>query len=100
MAEQRLLSTKTQATVNGASISIFTYYFADELPNTLDMFLADIASDLNGVGYAEGDLVFVLKNHPSQINFFLNEDGTISIDAADAAQYSINSMGELEYNKL
>jgi hypothetical protein len=100
MAEERTINTKTELTVLGNGVKIFTYYLPNELPNTLEAFIAEILSSLEGVGYQEGDLVLVLKNYPGQINFFLNADGTMNVEADDAAQYSINENGELIYNKI
>lgn len=100
MPESKLLNTRSQVTINGVDVSVLTYYFVDELPNTLDAFIADILSNLEGVDYKEGELIIVVKNYPGSLNWFLNSNGDLNIDAADASQYSINSNGELIYNTV
>jgi hypothetical protein len=50
----------------------------------------------NNVG-DEGDLCFVLKNALKNVNFELDENGNLIVDAPDANNYSINNEGFLIY---
>jgi hypothetical protein len=45
----------------------------------------------------EGDLVFVLKNSLKSINFELDENGNLIVDAPDANNYSLDDEGNLIY---
>lgn len=101
MPELKIISTITETTVAGINVSIKTSYIKDELPNTI---LARISEDVNienGVSFIEGQLLIKIKDI-TKINYFIDNNGELNlIDAVgDGGQYSINTNGELEYQKI
>lgn len=111
MAEQKLIPTTTIATSNDTleTIQIYTFYnrnyydcvFPPAYTDKSDIkecFISNTFGYKNGIIFKEGELLITVENYPSLINFFIDSNGNFNIISDDAAKYSINSNGELEYS--
>ena len=97
MSQELQISTITTTSVVSGVISILTKYFPDELPNTVNGFLANQVASQDGVSYQEGELVIQMINSPEEVYYTINNNGDllISTSTGDSENYSINSLGEL-----
>lgn len=92
MAENKLITTKTEVTVIGSNISVRTYY--DDALETLVFFLSDATQIVQGVDFESGDLGYIYENTSS--SFSLTSDGNLFVsDPTNVTQYSIDSDGNL-----
>lgn len=99
MPETALINTLTELTVTGSSISIKTFYDEDLLPDTILASIPDSVGIQDGIVYSEGDLLIQMKNHPEQIDYYIDGSGNLILltSEGDASNYSINANGELIY---
>jgi hypothetical protein len=89
------VTTLTQGT--DGSFSVRTAYLADLLPNIISCFIATTEGRVNGVSYAEGDLVFTMTNFPTAINVAIDPaTGDLIVSGPDAEKYSLVE-GQLVY---
>lgn len=99
MPETKVISTVTQLSTFGSNIAIKTFYQKDELPDTIEAFIADSVGSQNGVSYIEGELNIQMKNSPQNLNYSIDNNGNLilSINTGDGLNYSVNASGQLEY---
>lgn len=86
MPETKQLSTQTSVIIDGSDISIHTFYNED-LPDIIEGELK------------EGLLLVAMKNYPTNIDCFINNEGELVVfsNQNDVEQYSLNEDGELIY---
>lgn len=98
MAETKVIETITQVSVIGDAISIRAYYDTSEVDtDTIEAFISEIVQTREGVPLIEGELAIVYEN---DVDFTINEDGELIVNDIDAANYSIDSAGNLIYTEL
>ena len=98
-----ILQTTTIVNSDFPDIEILTFYDGDqdELPNTISAELADINKVNNSVSIDKGDLFIVMKNSPTNIDYYINSNGELVVltpIAEDADNYTIDSDGNLIYS--
>jgi hypothetical protein len=91
------LNVSTITTIIGSDLTINTFYVSGSPPDILSSQVTNTTGSLSGVSFVEGELLIESKIGTTSLSFFLNPDGTFSIDSTDSANYSINSDGELIY---
>lgn len=96
-AELKLIKTVTTFNAFGNLIEIFTKYNPDELPNVIAAFFTNTVGVDNDVPHVENELLIQMNNYPSDIDFVINPNGELIVVAPDAAQYSVDSNGDLIY---
>lgn len=104
MAEQRIIPTRTTINISGLDIDIFNEYFELDLPYTIQSRISEGVGSQEGTSYIEGELLIKMIDEffPTEIDYFLNEDGTLTVksESGDVNQYSIDEEGFLIYNEL
>jgi hypothetical protein len=83
----------------GNNIVVVTVQPGSVTPNTVQaqLLLTIGQKIINNNPADEGDLVFLLKNSLKSINFELDGNGNLIVDAPDANNYSIDDEGNLIY---
>ena len=73
----------------------------DSLPNTIQGIITEYSGTLGDVSFKKGELIMIVKNHPEQINYQLDQNGHLILftSTGDANRYHIDEMGYLIYNK-
>lgn len=101
MPEISELSVRTNTSVNGDAIEIFTFYREPVLPDIINTFISNDSGNYLGTGYIEGECVIeFVQGGDSNISFFLDVDGTFVINSTDASKYSLDSLtGNLLYTE-
>jgi len=74
-------------------IEILTQYW--NYGNLITTFISNVVGNLNSTPYIEGELI-VTSNNPS-LSIYLDANGNLIIVSPDAANYAIDSNGELTY---
>ena len=95
MPETKQIATLTTVSLVGNALSIFTE-FDPEIPE-LFAFISPVDQFVNGTKFRMGDLGIHIDDRltPDDIDFSLDVDGNLIADGNLAAQFSINSNGEL-----
>lgn len=105
MSEQKKLETTTRITYNDdGTCEIFVYYdpnLETELPNVILGFIAEQNGKILSTRFSENELVFIVKNFPTKVSLKIDNKGNLILfsGTGDVNKYSINEMGELEYEK-
>lgn len=96
MAEEKLISTRTNISTNNDKIEIFTYYFKPS--EWFLQFFVDLENKTReGVNFKAGDLGYQIENL-SDI-FSIDENGDLIVSAVFADRYSIDENGDLLYTE-
>jgi hypothetical protein len=102
MAEQKIIPTRTTVNISGLNINIFNEYFELALPYTIQSRISEGVAVQEGTSYIEGELLIKMVDEffPSEIDYFLNDDGTLTVksESGDVDQYSIDEEGFLIYD--
>jgi len=103
MPETKTISSQTTTTIKGDDITILTKFVqaGNVLPNTLDAFISNEVSSQEGVSYEENQLLIQMKNYPTQIDYTIDDDGSLIVfsNQGDVNKYSIDSEGNLIYTE-
>lgn len=97
MAESKVIPTSTIITrTNSGSpnLSVFTFYNEGGL-HILQSIVENITGSILGTNFREGDLVFLMKNYPTEIFAEINSDGELIVYSQPGEVYSIDSNGNL-----
>ena len=98
--EEKIIEFDTtyKTDVNSNNISIFLQN-ASEYENAINVFINNSVGNLfcNNKQISSAELCFVLKNHLSDIDFEIDDDGNLIVHAEDAENYSIDDNGNLIY---
>jgi hypothetical protein len=86
-----ILPTKTQVIVTDTSLEIYTWYL--ECVNFLMFWINGVPQSQEGVAFIEGELGFKIEGLNE--HFFLNSNGDLMINSADASHYAIDEDGML-----
>jgi len=89
--ETKNISNTTSVTQTSNSISIFTEYLSNTLPNILKSLIGQIVGSQDSTPYIEGELVIQAKNMPTQIDVNLSSGGELILlgDSCELKGYSI-----------
>ena len=100
MVQKVQIPTTTTLTVNGNSISIFTFYNPTVLPNTIKAFISNSVGNDNATPFIENELLIQMINYPQDIDYIIDNDGNLIVldDTGDTDSYSIDSNGNLLWN--
>lgn len=92
MAEEKIISTKTNLTITGSSLGIFTFFTGSI--KSLKSFILTAAKTVNGVLFKENELEFQNVGY-DDISFSLNNSGELIIKSDSNKSFTINADGEL-----
>lgn len=109
MAETRNIQTLTISTSLEDSLEICSIYlFQDvtcngetqhtDLPRIKKVILAEQVGSLNGESFIEGELAILAVEVPTEVDFWLNNNGELIITGEDANGYYIDDDGNLIYD--
>ena len=103
MAKRKLIPTKTSINLSGSIIDIFNEYILSvELPYTIQSSIQGTTGLREGVPFIEGELLIKMfdDKFPSEIDYFLQEDGTLTVksESGDVNSYYIDEEGYLIYD--
>ena len=96
MADTKLISTKTNVSVSGSSISIHTYY-SEPTETYLQFFVPVVDATTGGVNFVGGDLGYTIENLTDL--FEINEFGELIVSSIYSDKYSIDANGDLIYTE-
>lgn len=93
MAQISILGkTKTDVTIIGSNVDIFTYYTGKL--KSIVAFITDAVKNLNGVDYKENELGFVIDGYDNT-DFYLNNKGELIAYSDVADDFNIEDSGML-----
>ena len=95
----KLLNTETIVSTGSSAANVFTYYVNENIGDILSLTIPTITGTRDGVDYEENELLVLMTDgsYPSDTNIYINSNGEVEIIADDAANYSIDSNGDLIY---
>lgn len=85
------LPTKTAVFVSDTSLAIYTWY--QECANFLVFWINGAPQSFDGIMFIEGELGYKIEGLNE--SFFLNSNGDLMVNSADAAHYAIDADGYL-----
>lgn len=98
MAEEKVLNTRTSVSIQGSNIIIRAYYQeGSSILNTLAASISEIVQTIDGVQVVEGELYTQMINYPQEIDYNIDNNGDLFINAEDSENYYIDSNGDLIY---
>lgn len=103
MPQTASIPTSTDVTLNGANVTIYTYYDDQSVPHLIGALITDIVETIDGVDFIEGELAirFRHSNYASHTDCVLSgQTGELTIISYDtdypASIYDVDqSSGEL-----
>jgi uncharacterized protein (TIGR02145 family) len=98
MAETVELATKTEVTVQGTVLDIFTYYDVS-FTEFLQFFIIEILGMVGTIPFAEGELGYTAEGEPD-FSANVNDQGELVISDDNIDPYSIDNDGYLIYGNV
>ena len=95
MAEIRQIQTTTSISKVSNTILIETKYL--QAGGDTYLFIAEENGNINGVNYMQGEEVAVISQN--DVDFFIDINGNLVVNAPDPQNYTIDSMGNLRYTE-
>ena len=97
MATSVQIPTLTTVTSIGSDITISTWYDQYPFISVRKVSIFQVTTVENGTSLNAGEIGIEIKPDRLTDNIYLDSQGSLNINAADAAKYSINANGELIY---
>ena len=84
---------------NSNILTITAFYNPPPVIDTEIIFIADDAAFYEDTEYKENELVAQMRNNPKDIDYFIDNNGSLLVQSDDSDNYSINNNGELIYTE-
>lgn len=96
MAENKIISTRTQVSTTQNAIDIFIYY-VDEFVKKLSFFVSGSNKQVEGITFKQGDLGYTYENTTDI--FYKDTEGNMIVVSDDSGNYEIDNEGQLIFTE-